>query len=163
MKKIDLGQNISILANLGVIAGIVFLAVEIGQNQRSLDEQNMLTVLSGQESAFALMGSFRRLRMENPELDRIWRSGLANEIQNDADQSQFELLCEDRIFVASTLYNRFVALNDSMAAENQVYGIRRLISQSATFHECWRRIREVALNSGQVQFVSAVDASTPTD
>lgn len=32
MKKIDLGQAITILANIGVIAGIVFLAVEINQS-----------------------------------------------------------------------------------------------------------------------------------
>lgn len=32
MKKIDLGQTITILANLGVIAGIVFLGIEIRQN-----------------------------------------------------------------------------------------------------------------------------------
>ena len=31
MKKIDLGQTITILANVGVIAGIVFLAVEVRQ------------------------------------------------------------------------------------------------------------------------------------
>jgi len=32
MKKIDLGQTVSILANLGVIAGIAFLAAELRQN-----------------------------------------------------------------------------------------------------------------------------------
>ena len=32
MKKIDLGQTISILANVGVIAGIVFLGFELRQN-----------------------------------------------------------------------------------------------------------------------------------
>ena len=36
MKKIDLGQSISILANIGVIAGIAFLAVELSQNTRQL-------------------------------------------------------------------------------------------------------------------------------
>jgi len=34
MKKIDLGQGLTLLANLGVIAGIVFLAVEIQQANR---------------------------------------------------------------------------------------------------------------------------------
>jgi hypothetical protein len=34
MKKIDLGQTISILANIGVIVGIVFLALEISQSNR---------------------------------------------------------------------------------------------------------------------------------
>jgi hypothetical protein len=36
MKKVSLGQTISILANLGVIAGIVFLAIELRQNNELL-------------------------------------------------------------------------------------------------------------------------------
>ena len=36
MKKIDLGQTISILANIGVIAGIIFLGVELHQNNEML-------------------------------------------------------------------------------------------------------------------------------
>ena len=37
MKKIDLGQTISILANVGVIAGIVFLGYELRQNNQLLE------------------------------------------------------------------------------------------------------------------------------
>ena len=36
MKKIDLGQIISIVANVGVIAGIAFLAIELNQNTKQL-------------------------------------------------------------------------------------------------------------------------------
>ena len=36
MKKIDLGQTITILANIGVIAGIVFLGIELQQNNALL-------------------------------------------------------------------------------------------------------------------------------
>ena len=39
LKKIDLGQTITILANLGVIAGIVFLAFELRQNNSLLETQ----------------------------------------------------------------------------------------------------------------------------
>ena len=39
MKKIDLGQAISILANIGVIAGIVFLGLELQQNNELLEVQ----------------------------------------------------------------------------------------------------------------------------
>ena len=39
MKKIDLGQTIQILANVGVIAGIVFLGYELQQNSDALDAQ----------------------------------------------------------------------------------------------------------------------------
>ena len=39
MKKPDLGQTISILANVGVIAGIVFLGFELRQNQQMMMAQ----------------------------------------------------------------------------------------------------------------------------
>ena len=45
MKKIDLGQTISILANVGVIAGIVFLAIEISQNNQLLQAEAMNALL----------------------------------------------------------------------------------------------------------------------
>ena len=45
MKKIDLGQTIGILANLGVVAGIVFLAWEVGQNNEFLAAEARTAVL----------------------------------------------------------------------------------------------------------------------
>jgi hypothetical protein len=43
MKKIDLGQTITILANVGVITGIVFLAVELNQNNALLESEARAT------------------------------------------------------------------------------------------------------------------------
>jgi hypothetical protein len=39
MKKIDYGQTIAISANLAVVAGILFLGIELQQNNRLLDAQ----------------------------------------------------------------------------------------------------------------------------
>ena len=39
MKKRDLGQAVTILANIGVIAGIVFLGVELRQNNELMEAQ----------------------------------------------------------------------------------------------------------------------------
>jgi len=44
MKKIDLAQSIGILANIGVIVGIVFLTVEIAQNNDQLASQTRNTI-----------------------------------------------------------------------------------------------------------------------
>jgi len=35
MKKVDIGQTITIVANVGVIAGIIFLGVELSQNSET--------------------------------------------------------------------------------------------------------------------------------
>ena len=40
MKNLDLGQAIGVLANIGVIAGIVFLAFELQQNNELLQAQS---------------------------------------------------------------------------------------------------------------------------
>ena len=45
MKKIDFGQTITILANVGVIAGIGFLGYELRQNNRFLELQERYTFM----------------------------------------------------------------------------------------------------------------------
>ena len=45
MKKIDLGQTIGIFANVGVIAGIIFLAIELRQNNQLLQAEAIGTAL----------------------------------------------------------------------------------------------------------------------
>ncbi len=50
MKKIDLGQMMGILANVGVIAGIVFLAFELRQNNDLLASQARSNLTTATES-----------------------------------------------------------------------------------------------------------------
>ena len=42
MKKIDLGQTAAVLANLGVIAGVLFLALELQQNNELIAAEGRL-------------------------------------------------------------------------------------------------------------------------
>ena len=55
MKKLDLGQTVGILANLGVIAGILFLAIELRQNNQLLRVEAIGTVLEAQMSRSELI------------------------------------------------------------------------------------------------------------
>ncbi|MGD8324960.1 MAG: hypothetical protein PVF50_11405 [Gammaproteobacteria bacterium] len=64
MKSFDIGQMISILANIGVIAGIAFLAFEIHQNNELLEAQARF---NHKETRANLLGEFE----SNPELARI--------------------------------------------------------------------------------------------
>ena len=47
MKKIDLAQALSILANVGVIGGIIFLGIELQQNNELLASQARSNLVSG--------------------------------------------------------------------------------------------------------------------
>ncbi len=64
MKKIELGQIMRILANLGVIAGIVFLGIELQQNNQLLVEEARYNNLSERIRA-------NELQLTNPEINRL--------------------------------------------------------------------------------------------
>ena len=61
MKDRDVGQVVNILANIGVIAGLVFLAFEIRQNNELLAQQSR-SISVGQ-----MFSTFERF-IENPQL-----------------------------------------------------------------------------------------------
>ncbi len=70
MKKIDLGRTINTLANLGVIVGIMFLAIELNQNNQLLKN----------EARYNLQLS------RSGELDDLWRNPDLSEVLEKARQ-----------------------------------------------------------------------------
>lgn len=66
MKKIDLGQAIGILANLGVIAGILLLAYELQQNNALMEAQgrfNRLSIVNAAWGSWAEDADLTELRV----------------------------------------------------------------------------------------------------
>jgi hypothetical protein len=83
MRKIDLGQTIAILANLGVIAGIVFLGVELQQNnrllsaeaqygRRQIDQARVLTLVESGELSDILVRARSGEELSEPEEFRLF-------------------------------------------------------------------------------------------
>jgi len=83
LKKLDLGQTIGILANLGVVAGIIFLAVEIRQNNALMQSEASI--------AYADMrrGSYRDLAEDTELLRTLLKA------TNGEELSQLEALSLD--------------------------------------------------------------------
>ena len=158
MKQLNLGRTIGIAANLGVIAGIVFLAIEIGQNQSALEEQNMLTRLSAREVASGEYGEFRHLLLENPDLLRVWDKARANEPLNELEKQQLYWLCIDRVYMQLAVYNRFEALGETLEAE----GLARVMARGVETSEdlgCWQNAEPEISSRGYDSFVDAVEAA----
>ena len=87
MKKIDFGQAINILANTGVIAGIVFLALELRQNNEHLAHEaqrsraqsfreNMAVMADNAEIYIKDLNGETLTPAEAFRLDRIWMQNL---------------------------------------------------------------------------------------
>jgi len=80
MRKIDAGQAITILANLGVIAGIVFLGVEIRQTNELMESEARFNRLSISTEA-------RNILSTNGELAAIFVK-----VNNDESLTEVEAL-----------------------------------------------------------------------
>jgi hypothetical protein len=72
MKKIDVGQFIAILANLGVLAGIAFLAVELRQSNELISAEARFNMLATRTEPYTLQITERDL----PEILVKDRNGL---------------------------------------------------------------------------------------
>lgn len=83
MQKIDPGQTISTLANLGVIAGILFVALEVRQNNTLMTSQSRANqseqVLSFQADVYS-----------DPGLSEILIKADAGESLSDAEQLRLD-------------------------------------------------------------------------
>ena len=67
MKKIDLGQSIGILANAGVIAGIIFLGVELAQNTDAIRAQTVQAVQMDLREQLDFSETEAEIAAKNPE------------------------------------------------------------------------------------------------
>jgi hypothetical protein len=72
LKKLDLAQTITILANVGVIAGILFLGVELQQNNQLLRAEAIGTVLDTRMAR-------ADFHVTNPEINPMIAKNVNNE------------------------------------------------------------------------------------
>ena len=92
MKKPDLAQSIQVLANVGVIAGIIFLALQLRQNNLLLTAESIGTVF---ETRIARQDRV----MESPAFTAIWMKNQRGEPLSDEEEETVRAAF-DRAFIA---------------------------------------------------------------
>ena len=110
MKKLDLGQSVGILANLGVIAGIVFLGVELRQNNQLLTAEARTTRMEIRREA-----SNRYL--ENPDLVPLVLKSQRGEALTDEES----FLLQSIMFNLLVIFQyTFVEIQEGLIDEEEV-------------------------------------------
>jgi hypothetical protein len=81
MQKIDLGQALQILANVAVVAGIIFLAFELRQTNSSIRSASVQAVTNSTGEALRLLAA-------DDDLGSIRRRGNEDYASLDADEAE---------------------------------------------------------------------------
>jgi hypothetical protein len=150
MKNFDLGQTIQIVANVGVLAGLVFLAVEVTQNQSSIDEDAQLNTLES-------FNEFRNFIAQSEQLSEIWLVGQAGDELTPTEALRFGYVCLDYLFLFATNYSRFDSQERRAAQQQLVSILLRQFKESPGLERCWEQQKSTITGFEYGAFVDAVD------
>ncbi len=133
MKKIDVGQTVGILANLGVLAGIVFLAYEVRQS-------TFVTRLSTAESFTATLSEIELFIVGDPEFTRLLLKGIEGEALSTEDALRLELFYRSVLRVWQTGHYQYLssALDEGLW-EGQRQGYLSTLARDQGLQSNWRQ------------------------
>jgi hypothetical protein len=157
MNSFSLGQTIAILANVGVIAGIVFLAIEVRQNQATLEEANAMNQIAVENTAQEHFSYFRALILENDELFDIWQNGMTGAELTDSEETKFRELCTEHLFRMLQSHRMRFRLDPDSQYRSAARVVAGLIAQSTRYETCWNELRPAFQVSESFGFVGFVE------
>jgi len=143
LKKIDLGQTITILANVGVIAGIIFLGVELRQN-------NELMAAEARFSRVMMSNEGWRSLAENGDLTELRVRAWNNEALTEAEQIRVDAAAMRVLVNMEWIYRELPA--DSPERNYMRDQLRSSFSRGPTTGSVWEE-RKAAFDPGFVQWM----------
>ena len=154
----NLHKWLTLLANVGVVAGIFFLAFEIRQNEEMLDRQYELAVVDSNSMARSRFTRIRELWLENPELRKIFNAGMSGAELDEFDELQFFSMCVEHIWSNALNYERATVLNNLSMRDTTVTATQETIADAPGFRRCWESHRDRMRDWGFREYVDAVEA-----
>ncbi len=148
---------LTLLANFGVVAGIIFLGIEVQQNQVILEDTYRLNRV---EARMADVDTFNDLRgqwVQDEELTRIWVEGRAGKKLSVIENARFENLCTSDLWTFLKIFERSFALGDMTTADASAKMVRQQNDDQPGMARCWQDVRKAMLAYGAERFVVAVD------
>jgi hypothetical protein len=146
MQKIDLGQTINTMANIGVIAGIAFLAYEVRQNTLAAKAQATESHLAAAMDSNSLIAS-------NPQLADLIAKTIAGGEVTPGEDIQLSNLFANRL---RAWQNTYLQYENGVLPEELLSGFDEtnlsLLEQSVRFRDYWetRKIRYTLAFRGHV-------------
>ena len=152
-----LNRWMTLAANVGVLAGIVFLAFEIRQNERAVTLDYELALLDSASLDVSRFAEQRAIRLQSRELTTVWLDGREGKELDEIDQARFESMCFEAVWSDALMHDRSVALGRHTSADQTVRSRRALIDRFPGFRRCWDGTSENLKAWGYTSFVDLVN------
>lgn len=151
-----LNKWLMLIANVGVLGGVLLLAVEVRQNQEIMERNQEIQVLDAAHLDVSRFADWRAKFINDKATTQLFLDGLSGNELDEADQFRFGALCNDLFWAAALMYERSVELGRDEYAEATIEWMRSQVSEPA-LQNCWQDMKNIYLLWGYDEFVNVVD------
>jgi hypothetical protein len=152
-----LNKWLTLLANFGVVAGIVFLAIEVRQNQALLEESNRINRFESRMSAVDTFNEWRGQWVQDEELTRIWISGLDGNPLEPIDQARFENLCTSDFWIHLKIHEWSMTTGDYRTTDGHMELVISQLQNKPGWMRCWEIVKPAMTMYGASTFVNSIE------
>jgi hypothetical protein len=162
MKLDGINKWLTLLANLGVVGGLILLTVEIRQNQTLLEQNQTLMereyklrVAENVANVAYQTNQFRLVTLD-PDIAELWLNGTSGHEFDAVDQFRFKQLCSRNIWTNAVQHNLSITLDDLQRAEAFEKGMRERVATENGTRACWEQSIPALRQWGFDSFVDGV-------
>lgn len=152
-----LNKWLVLFANLGVMVGVVFLAIEISQNQMSLEHANEISRFEARMEPVDTFNELSGLLIQDEELTRIWLDGRAGKELSEVEQARFDRLCTRLFWTHLKVHEWTIVSGDTNGNAGNLEIVRASLAQNPGTMGCWNRVKNSFRLYGADSFVDGVD------
>ena len=76
MIGVDLNKWLTLLANISVVAGIIFLAVQVRQNTETLEQNALYMRLALEDVGYEQTADWRNMLVQDKNVGELWERGV---------------------------------------------------------------------------------------
>ena len=151
-----LNKWLSLVANIGVVAGIILLAVEVRQNQAVLEQTRDSLLLDSSHLDVSRFTDWRTQQIADREVAQLFLEKVRGGELDEVDQHRFDLICNDLYWAAALMHERAKELGKPSYEKGTVDWMRQQMLNPA-LADCWQPFREILRLWGYDDFVDLVE------
>lgn len=157
-----LGNYGEFVGAIGVIATLIYLAVQVRQssallehNNAMMDESTKLARVAAMDRYSESVSRWRGRLIENAEVAALWEKAMTDEVVHGTDDVRLQNLLIDWSNTYRANYMRASSVGDDELAHQAVMSFVPAIKKSQTLRQHWESAR--SYNQAAQKFVDAVD------
>ncbi len=159
MSIMELGALGEFVGALAVVATLIYLTIQVRQSKEAMQENSRLARAAVSVQTFQIFAEHRRHIIDNEDVAKIWRDGLAGRDLNGNDHTRFEQVGEEYIFGLNTAFNLGRAAGYERVAEGMPEALALSMHNGPGMRTIWNELRGTLTTAGDSSFAEAVDTA----